>query len=217
MIKTYTNIIFDFDGTLVDTAPDILDCLRKSYRVALKREVEIKRNIVGSPLTQMINKLTPELNDAEARGVVRVFRKLYDNNDFTKTRLFPTVKQILRHFQEVGARQFVVTNKPRFVTQLLINKFEIPYFQEVVNYDSFLGRSLSKTQMVGYLVSKHQMPLRESLLVGDTSSDVIAARENDMKSVAVMNGYGTKTEILLAKPHYIIQSIKELLAIVNYR
>lgn len=207
LINKYINILYDFDGTLVDTAPDIVDCLTKAYQIALDRELIIERNIVGPPLLKMIDKLTPGLKEAELKALVRTFRKLYDNNDFAKTRLFPGTKKTLEHFQNSGLKQFIVTNKPSFVTNLLINKFKISYFQEVVNHNFFLGRDLSKSEMVKYLIQKYQMTKARTLLVGDTASDIQAAKENGLASVGILAGYDPEATIRASQPDYLFKSM----------
>jgi phosphoglycolate phosphatase-like HAD superfamily hydrolase len=69
------------------------------------------------------------------------------------------------------------------------------------------GKKMDKTEMISYLINKWNLDRATTLMVGDDASDVIAAHNNGITSVAIVSGYGDVNEIQKAKPKYIIDSI----------
>lgn len=215
-IKVIDNYIFDFDGTLVDTAPDIIDCLKKSFLDVLKiNNIKIDRNIIGPPINEMLKKIKPDINDQDAVLLTKRFRVCYDGSSFSNTFLFDSVKELLMKLKDRRKNVILVTNKPQLPTTKLVKKLDIDLFNKVITPDILSGKKMNKSEMIHFLLLEYKLDSNKSLMIGDTAEDAIAARENKIDSAIVLKGYGSKKAIQEIKPRYVFNDICELLTEFN--
>lgn len=216
MSKTYKNIIFDLDGTLADTAPDIINCLKQSFEKVLQmKDVKIKESIIGPPVSEMFKIIMPGLNREKVEALTKMFRACYDKSLFLDTYLYEGVKDLLQALTEQSYKIFIVTNKPALPTKKILKKLKIDFFDKVITPDIQEKKKLNKSEMLKFLISDCCLDASKSVMVGDTENDITAARENDIDSVAVLYGYSVESELLESKPKFILSSIKELLKIIK--
>lgn len=213
MIK---NVIFDFDGTLVDSAEDIILCLRDVcalYNIASVDQ--INETLIGPPVTDMIRKLYPGIEEKLLNIALSKFRELYDNCDFKNTKTYYGVKRLLGKLSKSGKNLFIVTNKPLKATKLIISKLKIDnFFLDIISPDSEYGKRLSKAEMTSFLISKWSLERTASIMIGDSKADIIAAHENNILSAAVLGGYGSEHELISIGPSYIIHETREIYSII---
>jgi phosphoglycolate phosphatase len=205
-------IIFDLDGTLVDTSGDIIDCLKKAYqkcKISL-RDAAITRSFIGPPLTEMIKSATPHISEGETSAVVREFRRCYDRGDYRRTKLYDGVRELLINLLDAGVRLFLVTNKPRVPTGKILKILDMNFFRDVVTPDVQTGHAYDKTEMVYFLIRKWGLLKAFTAIVGDSPSDVLAAHSNGIVAISVLSGYGDPGELRASKPHYILDKTTDL-------
>jgi phosphoglycolate phosphatase len=212
----YKYIIFDLDGTLVDTAPDIINCLKQSFEEVLQlTNINIDRNIIGPPVSDMIKQLKPELDSKKVEVLTNAFRVCYDDSIFPETFLYKGVAELLKKLKKKGCGIYLATNKPISPTKKILSKLKINFFNKVVTADMLGKNKLTKSEMINFLINNCRLDANKSLMIGDTRGDIDAARENDISSAAVVYGYGDRVEIALAKPKFIFEDLGELFTILN--
>jgi phosphoglycolate phosphatase len=213
------SVMFDLDGTLIDSAADIQHCLNMAALETI--DSKLTENIVpylGPPILSIIKKLVPDSFSQGALEIEKRFRAIYDGCGFDRTHLFPDAREVVDHFNETGIQTYIVTNKPSQPCRLIIQRY-FEKNQAFICPDSFpdLGK-LSKTQMITLLLSKYDLKSEETLFVGDTSEDIEAARGNGIRSVAVTYGYGDKSALYDCEPDFYIDHLTNLLELVkNWR
>lgn len=216
MTEKHRNIIFDLDGTLADTAPDIIGCLQQAIdNVLYLPDMKIDKSIIGPPVSEMIRKLLPDVSDEKVQVLTKSFRFCYDSCTFTNTQLYNGVREILGILRESGFSIFVVTNKPIIPTTKILKELSIDFFDDVICTDILPEQKLSKKEMLKYLMDKHSLIPGASLMVGDTRGDVDAANDCKIASVAVTYGYGNREDLAASKPDFTIENIKELITIIK--
>lgn len=210
------NIIFDLDGTLIDSSGDIIDCLKRSYELAgIKINVNIDESYIGPPLVEMLNSITPFLSKEQIDLVVKNFRSCYDESSYNKTILYDGVQELLENLRKIGIKMFIATNKPIKPTQKIITALKIDYFHDIVSIDSIEGCKLDKINMISYLFRKWNLTKSTTIMVSDSVSDIMVAHSYGLICVSVLNGYGKADEIKENKPDYILNEVKDLLDLVN--
>ena len=190
----YETVVFDLDGTLVDSLPGIEYALTESIRVVMPETVvhlPDLRSYIGPPLPEFIKLLFPDLRADTMEKLAVQFRLIYDDTGWQKTRVYEHVIDTLSWLTERGIGCFLVTNKRfRPVKQILAQFGLLPFFKEVITADMDYMDIQSKEAMVRYLVEKHRLNPGKTLLVGDTIDDAAAAQMCGMNFAVAAYGYG---------------------------
>jgi phosphoglycolate phosphatase len=137
----------------------------------------------------------------------------YDNSDYPNTHLLPGVRETLDGLKTRAIPCFIVSNKRRIPMLRILDNLKIKeYFLDIYNPDMFADRGISKTkpELIADLVASRRLINKNTAYVGDMEIDVLAAKENGLVAVAVVNGYGN-TKKFSAKPDYVIKRILDVL------
>lgn len=190
-------VLFDLDGTLCDTAPDILAAwLGAAERMKIgSPEESLRRYRIGPPLSEIIEELVPGCGEEFKKRTIAAFAELYDHSGFPRTLVYPGVAAALTELKRAGKRLFVVTNKRRTPTLLILEKLGLAaFFEAVYTMDSTPG-ARSKDEMAARLLAENGIEPDRAAIVGDTAGDIRAGRTNRMTAVGVLWGYGKRAEL----------------------
>lgn len=208
------SIVFDLDGTLVDSADDILDSVVAAYRDAGFAEHSpgvIDRSIIGPPLAEMVRRLTPAFSEEEVVRVVAAFRVRYDQSAYPKTLPYEGVRETLRELAGRGVRLLVVTNKPSRPARRILERSDLDrVISEVMTPDTASASSGTKAAMLGCLAQRSGLQQESTLVVGDMPQDIEAAHENGLLAAAVLYGYGRPDDLRRAGPEMTLPRISDL-------
>ena len=209
--REISSVVFDLDGTLVDSADDIIECLQQAFATTgISLAMPLTRSHIGPPLTEIIRTVRSGIGDESVAAVVEAFRTLYDNGTQQKTVLKNGVSNVLSKLSSMGIDLYVATNKPIVPTIKILNKYGLDIFVDVVTPDSTATNNLDKSGMLAHLRRTWAIDPDGCLMVGDTSSDVYAARNCGIKSVVLLDGYGEVNSITSARPDYVIEQIRDI-------
>ena len=188
-------ILFDLDGTLIDSTEAILESFEKAY-TTFSKEVpsdETIKSLIGLPLDVMFVKLG--VDESEASAYVKAYKEHYKTIHTEKTILLPRVHEALEIAAEHG-RLGVVTTKTSEYSRILLEHFDImKYFniligrEDVTNPKPHPEPVERAMNALGYHYGK------VTYMIGDTSADMIAAEEADIASIGVLCGYGNKDDL----------------------
>lgn len=210
-------VLIDLDGTLVDSVPDLAFCVDAMMdRLGLSKQGEAKvRHWVGNGVERLvkralIGRLDGEPDEALFRKAMPVFLELYAVNTSKRSQLYPGVKEGLDYLVNQGFKLGCVTNKAAQFTEPclkdlgIFNKFKI-----VISGDS-LPRKKPDPMPLLHGAELFDVEPEASLLIGDSISDVKAARAAGFQVVCVSYGYNHGQDIRDASPDHVIDSLAEL-------
>lgn len=195
------HLIWDLDGTLINSEEEVLEALIKSVKDAgLTEKDQIAPFRVGPTIDKILDatfskeKLTPEIK----AQIIKNFRSNYDNCGFNKTPAFEGIEAILRDERFV---HHIVTNKPDLATGRIIEKLGWnDCFADVITPYSFMkgpnDSKKNKTELFAIIKAKYADSV--FLGIGDMETDAVAAKNNDMVAIGVLWGTGTREELLIA-------------------
>jgi len=207
------NVIFDLDGTLVDSSVDILNCLASAYAANGVDAAAIDKSVIGPPLRQLVQNLSPDLADDRISGIVAFYRATYDACPMLNSHPYLGVHELVRHLRDCAVKLMVATNKPSLPTWRLLQKTALAdYFLDVVTVDTAPPSDTSKHGMVRFLVEKWRLEKEVTWVAGDGVGDIEAAHSNGLRSIAVLSGYGKPSELRECGAEVIIESLSDLLS-----
>ena len=209
-------VLWDLDGTLVDSQADIFDCLCSSVEAAGLPVEKIREQLrIGPTVDVLIRQAFPEISVPCLTAVIAGFRKLYDYSDFPQTAPFVGIDSLVRSIP--FADQFIITNKPQLPCARIIRKFKWDHIFKGVYTPDIIGptRRLTKTELFVRVIREHRLVVRECLAVGDTVGDIQAAHAADIRAIGVSWGYNLRHELARANAEAVAVSVEELFALLN--
>ena len=215
-MKLYDNYLFDLDGTLCNTAPDIIEIMAAAF-AENKLDVALPKNtaFIGPPLVEIMRQLIPaEYDDEFAATVVLSFRRLYLESALEQSLPFDGVVDMLIKLKQAGKHLFVVTNKAIEPAQRLLELRGLTeYFEAVYAPNVFPDKPMQKHEAIAALLTNFSLAKARTLYVGDTIGDIQAARKNAIAMAYVDYGYGKLTAAQVSLPKYRIANFSELAGI----
>lgn len=206
----YETILFDFDGTLVDSSRIILPCVENTYRM-LEMEppsVDILHKFIGPPLHESfrIIGMPEELVDR----AVDIYRSTFNNNRFEDFLLYPGMQGLLIRLQEAGVRLAVASFRLEGKLQEICTQMDIDcYFEAVCGKVDEEG-VLTKADVVRRALSKLGNPAGQAVLVGDSEFDEEGAREAGIDFIGVLYGFGIANASEVHTSVFIADSVESL-------
>jgi phosphoglycolate phosphatase len=189
-VRLKQNIIFDLDGTLVDSLPGIAGSINAALPPSVGR-VSDMRSFIGPPVRSILQALAQTECEGDLDQMERKFRQSYDAGGWRDTVEFSGAKDLLERLRAAGKRLFVATNKPSQPAEKILGALGLRgYFEDVLTPDSRNPPFPNKAQMLRELVRRHDLRIEECLMVGDTADDGNAAAALGMDAVFVAHGYG---------------------------
>ncbi|NVN95426.1 MAG: HAD-IA family hydrolase [Bacteroidetes bacterium] len=210
-MSNFENIIFDFDGTLVDSQADIKDSLKAAIYKIKGVNIDSSSFKIGPPLEEMIKTILINISQDETNKIVNSFRAIYNESGFNKTFCYRGIENLLKTLKETNKRIYIATNKPENLTKKIIKKLNIDFFDDICTVDKIEGVFLLKKEMISLLIKKNKLNRKTTLMIGDSASDVRSGRENDITTIGVGYGYGIREEIIKAIPDFYFDTTQQLI------
>jgi phosphoglycolate phosphatase len=210
-----TAVVWDLDGTLIDSAPDIAVALNTLLNEHDQHghPVEKVRPMIGAGVAKLIERgfraAGAPLDDAACGRLVPRFVELYSAHATDQTRLVTGAREALSHVYDAGARQAICTNKPLDLTVQILNALDIAgFFAAVVGGDSTPEKKPHPLPLLTCLEELGAAP-GDALMIGDSAADVGSARAAGVPVILVPDGY-TGVPAASLGADYVVGSLAEI-------
>lgn len=208
----YKNILFDLDGTLTESAPGIINstiyALNHYHIDVLDRSSLLA--FIGPPLTESFQKYY-HFSKEQAAEAVLVFREYYLKHGIFENSVYDGIPDLLRTLKNAEKNLYVATSKPELQANQILEHFHLnEYFDAVLGatWDETLTK---KSDIIHTLLTKEQIaPLDTTIMVGDRMHDIKGAQDNQLSSIGVLYGYGSRKEFQEAGADYIVETVSDL-------
>jgi phosphoglycolate phosphatase len=217
MIHKPEMVMIDLDGTLVDSVPDLAYCadaMLGELGMPARGEGKV-RQWVGNGVERLvkralIDRLDGEPDQALLDKALPIYMALYKENVSKRSCLYPGVQEGLNFLRDAGYKLGCITNKAAAFTEPLLKDLGIyDYFQIVVSGDTLPVKKPDPLPLL-HAAKYFDVEPRHALMVGDSISDVKAARAADFQIVCVSYGYNHGQDIREAHPDAVIDSMAQL-------
>jgi phosphoglycolate phosphatase len=206
-------ILFDLDGTLVDTIKDITQALNYALNSVNLRKITVEdtAKLVGEGLTRLIEKTLGD-ERMQLRDIVsRKFLEYYSEHLVDYSNEYPHVRETLEILGNY--KKAVISNKREYLSTKLLEELDLlKFFELVIGSDTTTERKPSAVPVI-YVLTKLKVKPEEALMVGDSNYDIEAAVRAGVRTVAVTYGYGAKQ--YLSGADYIIEGFSDLPAVLD--
>jgi phosphoglycolate phosphatase len=205
-------VLFDLDGTLTDPKAGITRSIQHALRKRGRPvpDADSLEPWIGPPLEQSFRSHLGMTAD-DARRAVEDYREYFAETGLFENTVYPGIPELLARLGESGVRLAVATSKPTVFAERILRHFGLAeHFERVVG--SFLdGRRVEKRELIAEALSTLDGVDRASAAhVGDRRHDVLGARANGIRAIAVGWGYGTREELDAAQPSALAESVVAL-------
>ena len=211
----YGAIVFDLDGTLVDSYAALAESVnyaRREHGLAALPEVSI-REFVGDGLDRLLQRAFDQ-SDVPA-SVVASFEKRYDEICCTESKVLSEVEETVRALHDLDVSMAVCTNKPTGFSRKILDYLRLSeYFEGIVGPD-LAGARKPDPRHVRHALQTTGRAASEALFVGDMPIDVEAARNSGMDVAVVFTGSSTPAALHTAQADHYLGRFSDLLAIVR--
>jgi phosphoglycolate phosphatase len=209
-------IVFDWDGTLMDSEARIVACLRAAIEETglPHRPDEALRNIIGLGLREALVSLYPEGNDPQHDALVKHYRYHFLETNETPSPLFEGAEKLIRELHAQGHFLAVATGKGR---QGLDKVLEETALGEFFHYTRCADETRSKPhpQMLLEIMDWLGMESTDTLMIGDTEFDLQMAHNAGAKALGVSYGVHEKARLLACEPLACLDSLTEVAEWLN--
>jgi phosphoglycolate phosphatase len=214
-------ILFDLDGTLIDSAPDLALAVNHML-TSLGREVistDIIRSWVGNGASVLVQRglsgqteidkdLDPELLDK----ALTIFLDFYANNLCVDTVTYPHVRSSLKILKAKGYRLAIVTNKPYDFIQPILDGLELNGLFELLVGGDTLEKRKPDPLPLHYTCEKLGLTVEQCVMVGDSKNDILAANAANMQSIGLSYGYNYGEDINEHNPDLSVDDFADIIA-----
>lgn len=204
----YKLIVFDWDGTLMDSIDKIVLCMQqaaKQLQQTIPSEQSIK-NIIGLSLLKAMQQLFPTLSLSEQDALVEAYRQQYNLHQHIGTPLYPQIKKLLMNLKTQGYTLAVATGKGRNgLNRMLEQSNTASLFSATICADE--ANSKPDPLMLNLLLEKLNFDASQALMVGDSSYDLEMAENAGMDRLGVSYGVHSLSTLSLFNPVAIVDNL----------
>ncbi len=211
-------VLFDLDGTLIDTAPDLahsMDLVMRELHLPTQG-LKIVRRFIGHGVRRLVEDIvSTELEGKPAKATLDkalgAFNEHYREQLVQKSSLYPGVPECLQTLRSRGVKLACVTNKPKAFTEPLLQHFLIDgHFDLVLSGDSLQKKKPDPFPLV-HACQRLAVEVADSIMVGDSSNDILAARNAGMRCMYMSYGYSDTETVRALGPDAVLDSFAEVM------
>lgn len=215
-MKKFNTVLFDFDGTIMDTNSVILQSWQHTFRTVEGKE-RTEDEIIstfGEPLYITMKKLLPQIEVEEGVEIYRSFH--YDN--FTELiSIFPGILELLEELKVRGYKTGIVTSRLRHTTEIGLKKYDMEQYFDVIVTCNDTDKHKPDPEPVYIALERLDSKPDEAVMVGDSMFDILCAKNAGVKAALVSWALAVSEEERCGEnaPDYIIERAEDLLNILE--
>lgn len=215
-IREISIIIFDLDGTLIETRLDIAVSVNH-VRVTMGLEpldTEIVSTYIGDGIHPLLSRAIESTNTQAVEKAIILFREHYWDHCMDNSYVYPGVMETLEKLAD-NRTLAIASNKREDFTRKMVRGYRMDtYFSTIIGGDTLQWKKPDR-KVLDHILHLHGKSPEEALMVGDSATDVKSGRNAGVRTVAVTYGIGNTDEMMAENPEYTIDSFEKLKDVVS--
>jgi len=211
----YINILFDLDGTLTDPYLGISNAVKyslKKFNIIDNDEKKLKL-FIGPPLQKSFMEYYG-FDKNKSKIAVEYYREYYFEYGLYENKIYDNIENILKIINGKNKNCILATSKVTDIANKILKYFKINnYFYDIVG-SNLDGTLVEKEDIIKYIIEKYNLNKNETIMIGDRKYDIIGANRNNIHSIGVTYGYGSKEELKEVKPTYFCENVMDIIKII---
>ncbi len=210
--KLYKTLLFDLDGTLIDSKPGIQTAMRKALDTeSVPYTQEILDQIVGPPFRISMRDFFKIHDEDLVEKLVSIYRGNYQAGDWRDCSIYPGVVDMLVELKRAGYVLGLATSKPLKYTSTIMNELDLSKHFDFVGGSKGDSINELKTDVINMVLDRLNVTDLDSvLMIGDRLYDIVGAKSSRVDSVGVLWGYGDREELESHGADYILSTPDEI-------
>jgi phosphoglycolate phosphatase len=209
-MTSFQLLVFDFDGTLVDTKKDIADSVNRTLdELSLHTlDHETLFTFIGKGVNHLMTRSLEGTGCDDLPRAIKIFMRHYEEHLMDQTSLFPNCRATLEHFSH--KENTILSNKPtRFITRILDALDCRAPFSTIIGGDRMPAKKPDPGGL-RRIMAQHRARPEETLMIGDSLMDVETGKRAGVKICGVTYGHAGRESLETAQPDWIIDDLSEL-------
>ena len=212
--KSYKNILFDLDGTIVNSYKGITDSI-KYVTKTLNTEAlsdDILKKFIGPPLEKSFIKYCDDIDENNVEHAISLYREYYKETGIYDCTLYPNIIECLNILKNNNKYIYLATAKPKPFAKTILSYLHIDHFFNEVYGVDFNSSIKDKYTVMSHAIKDSNLDINASIMIGDREDDAIASKKLSIDILSVRYGYGEESEF--SSSNYVADNVLDILDIV---
>jgi len=203
-------ILFDFDGTVFDTAEGITKCVQYALgKMGIEAELDELMCFAGPPLVEMFMQKYG-MSEKDALHATELYRERYLPTGWVECSPFDGMHELMQRLRAAGKKLAVATSKPERLARQILEHYSMTDDFDLICGSEFDGTRGQKWEVIGFVLKSFGIEPTDAIMVGDRKYDVIGAKKCGLDCIGVRFGYAEPNELEEHGAVYIAETADDL-------
>jgi phosphoglycolate phosphatase len=214
-----THLFFDLDGTLTDPAAGIIGSIQHALRTLSAEpwpDAELRR-FIGPPLRDSFREILATQDAELVETAIEHYRERFSARGLLENEVYPGIPEVLDDLVSGGFQMWIVTSKPTVFATRILDHFGLHARFSGVYGSELSGERSTKTELIAHVLGHERIHPAQACMIGDRRYDIEGARyHRGVRSLGVLWGYGTRSELEAAGAHGVVETVEQLPAALQH-
>ena len=195
-------VMFDLDGTLLDSQQGISRCMNHALRQlgSEARDADQLKQFIGPPLDHAFATLLDTKDESLIAQAIEAYRQRFREVGIFESQPYVGIPEMLRAMRGNGLSLWLVTSKPQPFAERLVAHFFPEVHFAAIHGATFDDTRKAKVDVIRHALKTQRVEPTHAVMVGDRDQDILGAKRNGTASIAVLWGYGSEDELVACQP-----------------
>ena len=211
-MKQYRYLLFDLDGTLTDPKIGITKCVAYALESLgiLVNDPNQLTCFIGPPLIDSFMEYY-HLSKEDAKKALEKYRERFGMVGLLENSVYYGIEELLKELTVSKYQLILATSKPHIYARQILSHFHLESYFSFLAGSELDGSRVKKEDVIAYALKECQISNRSlALMIGDRKHDILGAKENQIDSMGVLFGYGSREELQTAGADYIVETVEDM-------